>query len=97
MKICTSRALFDKLKDLVDDEVEILLENNVHYTGLIIGFFFGMQEIGEPFILKWHLVKRKDRFTFGKGVLGSYIGTIFYHTELISIRFLQDNSIMVFK
>jgi hypothetical protein len=89
--------LFDKLLGLEDDEVEVRLENNVHLRGLIIGFFFGKQEIGEPFILKWHLVKKKDRFTLGKGVLGAYIGAIFYHTEVISIRFLQDNSTMIFK
>jgi hypothetical protein len=47
--------------------------------------------------LKWHLVKKQDEYTFGKGSLGASIGAIFYHTEVRSIRFLQDNSMMVFK
>jgi hypothetical protein len=92
-----SGLLFDKLLNLEDDEVEVTLENNVHLKGIIIGFFFGMQHWNEPFVLKWHLVKKQDEYTFGKGSLGASIGAIFYHTEVRSIRFLQDNSMMVFK
>lgn len=97
MKVFTSRELFDKLENLKDDEVEILLINNIQLRGIILGFFFGIQDHGDPFILKWHLVEKKDRYTFGKGALGSCIGTIFYHKELISIRFLQDYSVMKFQ
>jgi hypothetical protein len=73
------------------------LENNIHLRGIIIGFFFGMQHWNEPFVLKWHLVKKQDRYTFGKGVLGCSIGAIFYHAEVRSILFLQDYSMMEFK
>ncbi|MDZ7650483.1 MAG: hypothetical protein U5K54_26910 [Cytophagales bacterium] len=97
MEVFTSAALFDKLQNSTADEVEVSLKNNSQLRGIIIGFFFGIQDYGDPFILKWHLVEKKDRYTFGKGVLGSCIGTIFSHKELISIRFLQDDSVMKFQ
>lgn len=70
MKVFTSRALFDKLENLKEDEVEISLINNLRLRGIIIGFFFGIQDHGDPFILKWHLVEKEDCYTFGKGALG---------------------------
>jgi hypothetical protein len=97
MKVFTSRALFDKLENLKEDEVEISLMNNIRLRGIIIGFFFGIQDHGDPFVLKWHLVEKKDRYTFGKGVLGSCMGTVFYHKELKSIRFVQDDSVLKFQ
>jgi hypothetical protein len=80
----------------MDNEVEVVLVNNTVLKGFMIGFFFGRQELGEPFILKWHLVSKKDLYSFGRGVLNTCIGTIFYHTELKTVRFLCDNTQITF-
>ncbi|MBX2915825.1 MAG: hypothetical protein KF856_11205 [Cyclobacteriaceae bacterium] len=93
---CNSKLLLHKLLTLMDNEVEVTLVNNVVLKGFLIGFFFGRQEFGDPFILKWHLVEKKDLYSFGSGILNTCIGTIFLHTELKSVRFLCDNSELVF-
>jgi hypothetical protein len=80
----------------MNNEVEVVLANKTVLKGFLIGFFFGRPEWEEPYILKWHLVAKKDLFTFGNGVLNTGTGTISFHAELKSIRFLCDKSQMVF-
>ena len=89
---CASQLLLERLLNLTHPEVEVVLTTHKKLRGIIIGFFFGRPEWGEPYVLKWHLVATQDLYTFGKGVLNTPIGTIFYHHELVSIRFIFDNA-----
>ncbi|MBN8576606.1 MAG: hypothetical protein J0L66_06660 [Cytophagales bacterium] len=84
-----SRFIFEKVSAAFNDEVTVKLKNQC-ITGVLIAFTPGNAEMNETFIIKWHLVPTHERYTFGRGALGS-TGITFLQSEIESIFFKEDN------
>ena len=97
MKRDLSVQLYEKYFALKNRLVEITLKNKLVLKGVLIGYFKGDEDAGEPLIIKWHLVDEKDEESLEIDIFGSSAGTIINQNEIVEIRFSDDNSVMKFK
>ncbi|NTW31536.1 MAG: hypothetical protein HGB12_02745 [Bacteroidetes bacterium] len=91
-----SLDLYNKYFNLKNKKVEIILKDKSVLTGVFIGFFKGDEDAHEPYIIKWHLVDENDIMSMGIDIFGYMTGKIVKQTDIVEIRFYDDNSVMKF-
>lgn len=74
--------------------LEITLRKGKILYGKIIGFYRSGPDESE--IEKWHFIANHDNILNPMELIGVNTGTILKHKDIISIKFLDDNSIMNF-
>jgi hypothetical protein len=89
--------LFEQYFKLHDRRVEVHLKNGLFLQGIIIGYFRGNEDRRYAYISSWHLVKESDAFSLGIDLFGNQLGTVFKHTDILDILFLENNSHIIFK
>ena len=88
MESDSSLALFQKYFNLENRLIEIELKNHEILKGKFIGYFKGKEET----IVKWHFTDVD--ILFGSDQFGFLIGQLVEHKDILSVRFLEDNSII---
>ena len=96
MKADLSKQLYDKYFKRTNRVVTMTLRNGRKITGVFIAFYCGDEDLGEPFITKWHMVDKKYKKTSGIDAFGFFIGEYIDQKEIESIKFLSDYSEMKF-
>ncbi|MEY4039036.1 MAG: hypothetical protein RIR67_1348 [Bacteroidota bacterium] len=89
MKPDSSLALFQKYFNLKNRSIEIELKNHEVLKGKFIGYFRGNKD----YITKWHFTTTVDT-KFGRDQFGFLIGQLIEHRDILSVRFLEDDSII---
>jgi hypothetical protein len=88
MKPDSSLALFQKYFNHSNRSIEIELKNHEVLKGKFIGYFRGKEET----IVKWHFTDVD--ILFGRDQFGFLIGQLIEHRDILSVRFLEDDSII---
>lgn len=92
-----SKILYEKYFSRSNRLIEVTLKNGRKISGVFISFFLGDQDTNEPYIRRWHIVEEKYKMTLGIDAFGFRIGELINQQDIISIRFLDDNSKMQFE
>lgn len=96
METDTSLLLYRKYFSYNNRLVEVTTLSGETLQGVIVAFVPGQAALNEPYILSWHLVPEKYKMTLGINSLGQTIGRVIPHSQLSSIRFFEDDSIINF-
>ena len=91
----TSMELFEKLEQLSNQQVVIMLKNGKKLRGKLIGFFKDEEFSSSRFAMKWHIVDQHDPDN-GFDIFGLHKGTIVNQNDIAEVHFMEDNSIMKF-
>ncbi|MGE0568813.1 MAG: hypothetical protein AB7O73_12750 [Bacteroidia bacterium] len=91
-----SKLLYKKYFSCSNRLIELTLKNGRKINGVFISFFLGNQDGNDPYIRKWCIVDEKYKMTFGIDAFGFRIGEIINQNDIMSIKFLDDNSQMKF-
>ncbi|MEI7596904.1 MAG: hypothetical protein WCK02_14235 [Bacteroidota bacterium] len=94
MKTNTSVDLFNKYFSLNNRQIIVKLKNNQYYKGKFIGYFKDDLDSTENNIAIWHLTEEDT--LFGTDSFGFLIGHLINHSDISQVKFLEDNSLMVF-
>mgnify|MGYP000358447702 CR=1 FL=1 len=78
----------NKYFSLTNRLIEIELKNHKVLKGKFIGYFRGNKE----YITKWHFTAVDTKF--GRDQFGFLIGQLIEHRDILSVRFLEDDSII---
>jgi len=84
----SSLALFQKYFNHSNRSIEIELKNHEVLKGKFIGYFRGNKD----YITKWHFTAVDTKF--GRDQFGFLIGQLIEHRDILSVRFLEDDSII---
>lgn len=96
MKTDLSFVLFQKYFALENRNITVLLKNHKKYEGRFIAFSKGNVKWNEPYIFRWHLVDKDETNSLGIDAFGFTIGTHILQSEIESVHFEGDNTIMYF-
>ncbi len=55
-----SKEIFKKYFNSKDQILEITLKDNTVLEGIFFSYFYGNENIGEPFIIKWHFMDKNE-------------------------------------
>ena len=94
MKKDFSLEIFNKLISLNNRKIELILNDHSVMEGEFVGFFRGAEEFNESYIVSWHFIATESTQT---SILDSFVGEIILQNNIFQIRFLEDQSVMVFK
>lgn len=72
MKTDYSTEIYDKYYNIKNRIVVITLKDNSVLEGMLVGFIHGDSD--EPFIIKWHFIKKEELETFNQGLDVSIVG-----------------------
>ena len=92
METDLSKQLYDRYFKLRNRVVTVTMRNGREITGVLIAFYRGEKDWGEPYIAEWHIVDEKYKMTSGIDAFGFPIGEYIKQKEIESIKFLADNS-----
>jgi len=92
-----SKILYKKYFSQSNRLIEVTLKNERKINGVFISFFLGEYDYNEPYIRKWHIVEEKHKMTSGIDAFGFRLGEIIEQKDIKSIKFLDDNSEIIFK
>ncbi|MCF8255170.1 MAG: hypothetical protein K9H61_09915 [Bacteroidia bacterium] len=96
MKADSSKLAYNKFETLSNKNVRFYLIDGTIYTGSLIGFFKGLEDEGEPYIIQWHLVNTKDYYCAAMDSQEFFDGILIHHSQIKWIQFKQDQSIIDF-
>jgi len=87
-----SKEIYDKYFNVKDRMVEVTLKDNTVLEGILVSFFHGGNEIGGPFIVRWHFIDKKDIEAYHKGLDVSLdgnqdMGRIIEQKDIKGVRF----------
>jgi small nuclear ribonucleoprotein (snRNP)-like protein len=74
-------------------EVIIKLKDNSILKGVLIGYYKDEEESEELYILKWHIVDKKDAMNLGLDSFGAVIGNIINQKDIVEIKLSDDKSL----
>lgn len=94
MKKETSRILHDKYFGLSDRRVELLLRNGKKLRGFIIGFYYGDDDSETPPVTMWHFTDEDAEMNTGFDCFGHLRGEIIRHSDIDTVYFFEDDSIL---
>ena len=96
MKRDTSRKLYDKYFSLGNRSIEVLLKNGRILEGTIIGYYAFDEDADDTPIHHWHMIDEKQQYCPAFSCLGLIRGELIRHSDIVSVTFHEDNSIMNF-
>ena len=76
--------------------VEILLKDNTCIHGVIVGFYKGDPLREEPLITGWQITPPDEAPTMGTDILGTPVGKMVRHEEIVSMKFPGNNKVIRF-
>lgn len=91
MNIDKSKILYDKLDEIQNKKVKLHLKNDEIKTGIIVGFFHGI----EVYVERWVFQETED-VTNEAITLNAEEGEIIKHKDILEIFFFDDNSQIIF-
>lgn len=97
METANSSTLYEKYFIRSNRLIEVYLKNGRKIIGVFISFYLGNIDRNEPYIRRWHITDEKHKMTLGIDAFGFCIGETINHDDILSIKFLDDNSVMTFK
>lgn len=92
-----SKILYEKYFSHSNRLIEVTLKNGRKIRGVFISFFLGNHDYKEPYIKRWYIVEEKYKMTLGIDAFGFRIGEQINQKDIMSIKFLDDNSQMLFE
>ena len=89
-----SRKIYDKFFNSKDKILVITLKDNTVLEGILVGYYHGDTQGGDPFVIKWHFIDKKDMETYHKGLDVSLesnqdVGRIIKQKDIKNVRFKE--------
>ncbi|MBL7923636.1 MAG: hypothetical protein JNL88_05520 [Bacteroidia bacterium] len=97
MKRDLSKTLFDRYFACKERHIDIELPGRMLQHVLIIGFFKGGDDSEDPYIIQWHVGSDCDAMQGGQDAWGLQTGEIIQHSDILRVRFEEDNTILEIK
>lgn len=91
MSIDKSKILYHKLDEVQQKKVKLHLKNDEIITGIIVGFFHGIEE----YVERW-VFQETDDETNEAITLNAEEGQIIKHKDILEVFFFDDNSQIIF-
>ena len=97
MKKDSSLLVYQKYYSLANRNVIFTLNDHRICKGQIIGYYKGDIDYNEPYIIKWHLhTGAQNSLNVNVELFGSMMGEIISHSDIKSVHFEDDNTIINF-
>jgi hypothetical protein len=92
-----SQILYDEYFSTSNRHVEIKLKSGRVISGVIVSFFHGSEDWGEPFITRWRIAEFNRDTLLITDTCGNCIGEIINQQDILRVEFLDNHLTMEFE